>query len=302
MFSSCAGVIKAKERSSERKVKRKHLREQNIQVGADHFHFWEGGSGQAVVLVHGFGGSAMWQWHEQVEPLIKNYRLIIPDLLFFGGSTTKKRDFSLEHQVSGLAALFDKLEVSHACVVGLSYGGFVAWELALRYPELVSHLVLVDSPGPIFNKEAYEAMIQRFGVKNVEDILVPDDPEDIQRLLDVAYYKPPKISKALRKAILRTMFLPYQFEHRELLRRLIIDHLVPQPHMHIPEQPVSLLWGKYDPIFPLTIAQDLARNFDTEVQVIDRARHAPQLEYPKLFNPLLLTQLRAHCGDGDFSM
>ena len=61
------------------------------------------------------------------------------DLLWFGDSTSTDRTFGLDHQVEALAALLRHLGIEDARVVGTSYGGFVAWDLAHAHPELSLH-------------------------------------------------------------------------------------------------------------------------------------------------------------------
>lgn len=59
-----------------------------------------------LVLLHGFGPPATWQWRRQVGPLSRRFRLVVPDLLFFGGSGTAAADARSEaHQAEAVAKL-----------------------------------------------------------------------------------------------------------------------------------------------------------------------------------------------------
>lgn len=55
-----------------------------------------------LVLIHGFGPRATWQWRYQVGPLSRHFSLIVPDLIFFGGSTSTSSLRSESFQVSQL--------------------------------------------------------------------------------------------------------------------------------------------------------------------------------------------------------
>lgn len=106
------------------------------------------GSGQPVVLLHAFPlDHDMWQ---RVLPLADHLRLIIPDLRGFGRSAGAAADppapLSIAQLADDVAGLLEALHVSEpAVIVGVSMGGYVAQHLAVRHPERVSRLVLVDT-------------------------------------------------------------------------------------------------------------------------------------------------------------
>ena len=77
-----------------------------------------------------------------------------------------------------------------AAVLGTSYGGFVAYALALRHPELVGKLVMMDSPGGVYRPEDYAALLERHEVDDPLDLFVPSDPEGVERLVALAYADP----------------------------------------------------------------------------------------------------------------
>ena len=55
---------------------------------------------------------------------------------------------------------------------------------------------------------------------------------------------------------------------------------------------VQVIWGRDDPVFPLAIGERLASSLKVKIEVIDRARHAPNVEHPELFNRMLRKFLR----------
>jgi 3-oxoadipate enol-lactonase len=101
------------------------------------------GAGPPVVFIHGFTlDHRMWQ--PQIATFAARYRVLTLDMRGFGASSPPVEGvpYSLHEDV---AALMEYLGIGPATVVGLSYGGLVAIELTLTRPELVTHLVLVDS-------------------------------------------------------------------------------------------------------------------------------------------------------------
>jgi len=105
-----------------------------------------------LVLLHGFGPPATWQWRRQVGPLSRRFRLVVPDLLFFGGSssTSEAARVSEAHQAEAVAKLVAAVVPAGAAarvsVAGTSYGGFVAYHVArLLGPGAVERVVIASS-------------------------------------------------------------------------------------------------------------------------------------------------------------
>ena len=101
---------------------------------------------ETIVLVHGLAGSSR-TWLPVMEPLSAHYDVIAPDLLGHGESAKPMGDYSLGAMASGLRDLLTILDVERVTVVGQSFGGGVAMQLAYQHPELVNRLVLVGSGG-----------------------------------------------------------------------------------------------------------------------------------------------------------
>ncbi|KAJ9552171.1 hypothetical protein OSB04_016216 [Centaurea solstitialis] len=76
-----------------------------------------------VLLLHCFAMDGIFLWFPQVLALTTEYSVYVPDLLFFGGSTTRKTERSARFQAEVLAKTMEMLGVQKVAVVGLSYGG-----------------------------------------------------------------------------------------------------------------------------------------------------------------------------------
>jgi pimeloyl-ACP methyl ester carboxylesterase len=103
------------------------------------------GSGRTVVLLHS-GGSSSAQWTRVAEPLSYGYHIIAPDFLGFGETSAWPVEGGLTHDLQAdlVAGVLDASGSASADVVGHSYGGATAVRLALRRPELVRSLVLIE--------------------------------------------------------------------------------------------------------------------------------------------------------------
>jgi pimeloyl-ACP methyl ester carboxylesterase len=285
---AACNVVRMSERRMDRTLHRTGLSAQIWHDEDRTIQYWRGGTGPPLLLLHGFGGDARWGWHPQVEAFARDRTLIVPDLLGFGGSSWNGPTPSIEHQADCVASLLDHEDLEPATVVGISYGGLVAWQLATRHPDRVSQLVLVDSPGPAYGADDLDALLVRFDEPDAANIIVPAAPADVRRLLALAYEQPPRAPNWALRQVHRDIFVPRASAQRALIGELIagIDHYAAQPR--VPEVPTLLIWGRDDPVFPLAIAERLTILWpDAELVVIDHARHAPNLEHPRAFNEAL---------------
>lgn len=105
-------------------------------------HYRVQGHGAPVVLIHGTAASS---WGSAVEALASNHRVISYDRRSFGESSHAPLADTTRH-ARDAAELIERVAQAPALVVGWSAGGVAALELAIRFPRLVSALVLIEPP------------------------------------------------------------------------------------------------------------------------------------------------------------
>jgi pimeloyl-ACP methyl ester carboxylesterase len=259
---------------------------QTAQVGDDQVGFLAGRGRAPLVLVHGFGPGAFWQFHRQRYLAGSGAALLAPDLLWYGKSSSSRRDFSMDHQVTMILELTKKVGFEKFDILGISYGGVVAYELARQSPERVRRIVLVNSPGPLFSASDREAILARYGsVEALGRALSPNTPEELAQFQEIAYHSPP-----FRPGFSELeLFDPEHRDERiELLRAFLEREVVPEPV----SKPTLVIWGRDDPLFPLEIGERLAGYLNAQLIVIDDARHAPHVERHEEFNERVLDFVR----------
>jgi pimeloyl-ACP methyl ester carboxylesterase len=119
---------------------------QHVVIHGHDVVFRRAGSGDAIVLIHGLAGSS-GTWKDVMPTLVETHDVIAPDLLGHGESAKPMGDYSLGAHASGLRDLLAILDVSSATMIGHSFGGGVAMQLAYQHPELCDRLILVASGG-----------------------------------------------------------------------------------------------------------------------------------------------------------
>jgi 3-oxoadipate enol-lactonase len=128
-------------------------------VGADTFptaYEDTGGNNPPVILIHGVGLSQA-MWRAQKAALEHRYRVITLDMLGHGGSAAPAADAGLDDYADQIAVLMDRLGIDRAILIGFSMGALVARAFALRFPDRLSGLILLNG---VFNRsEAVRATI-----------------------------------------------------------------------------------------------------------------------------------------------
>lgn len=285
-------VVRWRGRRLERKARRHGYRTSSHRLGDAIVRVHAGGTGAPLLLLHGFGGSAVWQWSPQLEPFAIQHRVLAPDLLWFGQSTSSAPP-SLARQIDAMLALLDERGVQRAHIVGHSYGGIVAWELAARHPDRVEKLVLVDSPGDAWTPEDHAALLARLGVDRAAEVFVPRTPDDVRRLLAIAYADPPRISDFIARQVIAELYDPHREAQIVLVDELDARGLAARPEAPSPKATMKLVWGAADPVFPLAVGQRLAARTGAAIVAIPNARHQPNAEHARRFDAEVLRFLRA---------
>ncbi|MDP2917421.1 MAG: alpha/beta hydrolase [Dehalococcoidia bacterium] len=102
------------------------------------------GRGENLVLIHGLGDN-LDMWYNQVPVFPKSFRVITYDVRGSGKTEIPKEDYSLTVLVEDAHELMKAIGAEKACLLGYSMGGRIAFELAVKYPEMAKALVLANS-------------------------------------------------------------------------------------------------------------------------------------------------------------
>ena len=135
--------------------RRSHTRGMSeIRVNGVSLYYEEHGAGEPIVGVHG-GGSSAAMWVESAPELAKRGRTILYDRRgSFRSERPEPYATNVHEQADDAAALIDALAAAPAIVIGRSYGGAIAVDLALRYPDRVRALVLLEGDVPSVSETA----------------------------------------------------------------------------------------------------------------------------------------------------
>ena len=211
-----------------------------------------------------------------VPQLSKSHRLIVPELPGFGGSRAAD---------AGLAAVADRMaEAVHdaaggeaAIVLGNGYGGFVALQMAIRHPAIVTKLILADC-GAAFSQAGREAFRTMAAVSKAKGLAAITDVA-MRRLFAPEFQAAhPHLMRDRREAFLKT--------DPEVLQAACaqLAELDLRPELSKVKMPVLVLVGEHDEATPPPMSRELAALLpDARLKIIPGCAHVPQLQAPEVF-------------------
>ena len=122
-----------------------HTEQMRVSGGTQYVRF--GGSGSAIVLLHGFGDTGD-MWVPLAEVLVKNHTVIVPDLRGMGLSSHPEGGYRKVEQARDLAGILDRIGVKDVMLVTHDIGNMVGYAFAAQYPSRTTKWVVMDAPLP----------------------------------------------------------------------------------------------------------------------------------------------------------
>lgn len=122
----------------------KNIHSKKVKVGELDIHYFTGGHGDPLVVIHGGSGGAR-AWIRNMEGLCENYTVYIPDMPGFGHSQSIDGDYYITELVEFVDKFSHELGLKSFHLLGHSLGGGIALSYALKFPHKLKKLVLVSS-------------------------------------------------------------------------------------------------------------------------------------------------------------
>jgi pimeloyl-ACP methyl ester carboxylesterase len=262
------------------------------------------GSGDPLVLVHGLG--AAWQcWLEQFPAFMEDHRVIAMDLPGFGRSPMPEWDISIDAYGAFVVRLLEEMGVEQAALVGNSMGGFIGAEVAIRRPELVSHLALVS---PAILWQEYRRAKPLLALAQTTEAAGARAAAGVQKS---ARSRPRLRHAAISLGGIRYPHLLSREMQHELIRSSrrtagFVPALGALANFPIREElpdvqaPTLLVWGKHDTLVHVKQAREVQELIpNCETVLFERTGHVAMVERPERFNRVLREFLEATPAYGD---
>jgi FAD/FMN-containing dehydrogenase/pimeloyl-ACP methyl ester carboxylesterase len=252
----------------------------------------EGGTGPAVVLLHGPGANAA-HWMRVVPQLVGTHRVIVPDLPGQGASElTGGGQLDRDRVVAWLSELIERTSPGPAALVGHALGGAIAARFAADHSDRLTRLVLVDAlglaafePAPDFGLALNDYLTQPS--EQTHDALWAQCALDLgllRRRMGDRWepFRAYNVDRALSPSVMSAL---------ESLMGEFGMPAIPSADLARISVPTTLIWGRHDLATPLRTAEAVGARHGWRMRVIENAGDDPPMEQPETFANALSTAL-----------
>src|SRR5437870_3191242 len=236
-------------------------------------------NGRSVVLMHGGEGTPFvylhsalgesFMWFPFYQAWAKQFRVIVPTHPGFGQSGGFDEIDTIEDMAFHYVELFDALGLEQVCLGGVSLGGWIAAEFAVRWPERVKRLWIADAPGFWVDEEPLPDLFRILQSRTKLRQLLFHDPESYMAKLVIQ--DNPDDEKILAA-----------YQNMTVLARLVWERPYDPKlarRLHRIQCPTLLVWGANDKLVPPAYAEGYRQGIPgAELKLIPNCGHLPMFE------------------------
>jgi len=248
-----------------------------------------------LLMLHGMGANARTNWSSQIGPLSKHLNLILPDLIYFGESTSASQNYSVEFQAQQIHEALQGLGITDSLhVMGFSYGGLCAAMYNELYQPQVRRLIIIDGPVKFFSAHMADSLASAVGVKGMNNVVTPVTIEGFDGMKQAVMSSWFPAGKRLKRKVINYFFLP-----TKATRDLQMSYLATHEEQYrsysyqLDKTPTLLIWGAKDGVIPLSVGKALhaAYSATTRLRVFPKAKHDAHFKERKALNKAVIAFL-----------
>ena len=263
-----------------------------IRVGDVEVRYWEEGVGESVLLIHGLGAS-IETWEPTLPVLAKRHRAIAVDLVGFGYTDKPAARYTVDYLVDFLCNFMDTVGVDRAAIVGHSMGGALALRMAIRHPQRVGKLVLVDAAGLSGKASLPQRLLS---LPLVGELFLSPKREKTRAALLPFFFDKTLLTDAFVELNYYLISQPgarraYLSTVRNLAsitgpRRSVLDGITER--LEEIKVPTLVIWGSEDELVPVAHAEEARERIKgARIRILPACGHLPMLEQPAAFTGMV---------------
>lgn len=270
------------------------LETRQIQIREFNINYVVAGKGEPLLLLH--GANIGWaQWYQNIAELAKHFTVYALDLP--GAGNSSKVNFHKAKFERDYLEIVDKFvtinKLTNISIVGSSFGGWIALQLAIRNKPYIKKIVLANPLGftthmPI---QFRPVSIHPLAVFLTKTALRPNrNNKNLEKFMRDVFFD--------KKLHLAKQFIDYFYELSTKSHNLLFISRLAHPTGMRPElflkgklhkitTPVLVIWGKEDPLMPFSsVEQNIYEIESVKLERLEKVGHMPPVEVPSLFNKL----------------
>ena len=251
-----------------------------VVVFGQKIQYVEAGSGPAVILLHGLGGSSQ-AWQFNIAALAEKYHVFVPDQIGFGKSDKPLVNYRIRTYVDFLDQFCKQLGIERATLIGNSMGGWIAAMYTASFPDRVDKLVLEDAAGYTPPKDF--DMRTLFGLN-------PTTRAGMKVLIGKVFYnKAFQTDAFIDQSIAARLAAGDGYTINSITESIIRGEDFLDDVVKTIKRPTLIIWGRQDGLVLLADGERLNKDIaGSKMIVIDECGHVPNVEKPGEFNAAVL--------------
>jgi pimeloyl-ACP methyl ester carboxylesterase len=257
-----------------------------------HIHYNNDPSKPYLLMLHGMGANARTNWGSQVKALSKQFNLIMPDLIYFGESSSSSNNYSIELQVEQIHEALAKLGItSKLNVMGFSYGGLTAAMYNQLHHEDVLKLIIIDGPVKFYSGQLGDSLANLVGITTIKNVIVPSSIIEFNGMKKAVMSQGFPATKRLKHKIITYFFMPTKTIRDAQMNYLFERQSIYQSYdYNLDKTSTLLIWGEKDGAVPISVGRNLHRAFPTTTQllVFPKAKHDAHFRESKKVNAAII--------------
>ncbi|WP_299530620.1 alpha/beta hydrolase [Ulvibacterium sp.] len=260
---------------------------QSIKVFGQTIKFIEKGQGETLILLHGLGSNA-GRWSKNIDVLSQNYNVIALDQIGFGYSDKPFIPFKGSTLVEFLNEFMVQKGIEEATLIGNSMGGWVSALFAVKHPDKLNKLILVD---PAF----LLGLGEEPNADNIYAFANPSTIEDMANYTKRIYFQNEELLRPenLKKSLIRKLSWNDGYTVYQIIKSLIQEKDLMVGSLEEIKAKTLIIHGQHDPIVPMETIETLKEQIKENVTIIyEDSGHSPMVEEPKRFNKDVLKFLK----------
>ena len=253
------------------------MKEKSIDINDLHLSYLDGGSGEIILMVHGFGANKD-SWNRFVRHLTDKFRVIAVDLPGHGDSSSSlESKYDVQSQARRLALFREKLGIERFHIFGSSMGGAIAIYYTHLYPDHIRTLGLMSSGGVLPpNPSEFMQLLDKG-----ENPLLVNSREDFDNMLNFVMVKPPYMPWFIKNTVYEE-YMGRQAINKKIFNDITVEEIANIPFLSEIKKPVFVIWGKKDRVLDVSSVVVFEERIpNTYSVVLEDTGHAPMMEEPE---------------------
>jgi len=255
-------------------------------------HYIEKGSGEPVILIHGFFFDS-YMWNKNIDILAKRFKVYAIDLWGFGYSTREPLDYGYPLYTQQLLKFMDTLDISRASLIGQSMGGGTIINFTVSNQDRVDKIVLVDPAGmpnplpfigKIANLPKLGELLYSLNNNFIRKMTLGSTFLHNKQIITDEYFENATRFHKIKGATEAML---------NITRRQFFDTLVEEiKTLSMMNVPTLIVWGREEKGIPLQTGQEMHKILKgSRFEIIDEAGHCAHDDQSDRFNQLALNFL-----------